>query len=155
MTRIAWNKGLRSDGIERFWKYVHKTQNCWIWKGGITGQGYGAFWLDGRTIPAHRFSYEYLIGPIPEKMELDHKCRNRKCINPEHLEPVTSKENKLRGTSFSAVNAKKIFCVRGHRINDDVYIASSGYRHCRKCSRIREREYYKRDKQILQEAGQI
>src|SRR5205807_1016167 len=67
---------------------VDPASGCWTW-GGAKRNGYGAIFVDGRTISTHRFSYEIHHGPIPLGLTLDHLCRNRACINPDHLEPVT------------------------------------------------------------------
>ena len=93
---------------------------------------------------AHRFMYEYLIGPIPDGMTIDHLCRVRKCVNPMHMEVVTQKENMLRGNTLQAKNKNKTHCVRGHEFTPDntlVYRRNNGYmRICRKCKRRREHE---------------
>lgn len=72
---------------------------CWIFSNGDSpgGNGYGRLRRNGRSIPAHRYSYEVRVGPIPEGLELDHLCRNTQCVNPDHLEPVTGAENRRRG----------------------------------------------------------
>ena len=80
--------------IERFWMKVHKTPGCWNWTGAASA-GYGS-WAEGykkRHHKAHRFAYEQMVGPIPEGMFLDHKCFNTLCVNPDHLRPVTRKQN--------------------------------------------------------------
>jgi hypothetical protein len=86
--------------VERFWKHVNKTNDCWEWTSAIDTYGYGIIQL---TKPvrinkkAHRISYELSVGPIPEGMTIDHLCLNKKCVNPEHLEVVTAGENSRRG----------------------------------------------------------
>lgn len=80
--------------IERFWMKIQKGPGCWQWTGAIS-DGYGSFGEGhkGRTHLAHRFAYELTVGPIPEGMQLDHRCSNRRCVNPAHLRPVTHKQN--------------------------------------------------------------
>src|SRR5690348_3625220 len=80
---------------ERFWKYVEKTDSCWIWTGSLNTSGYGILRI-GKTTSVHRFAYELLVGPIGEGLQLDHVCCVRHCVNPAHLEPVTAAENMRR-----------------------------------------------------------
>src|SRR3990167_9516601 len=102
---------------DRFWKYVQPEpmSGCWLWIGGLRGDGYGSFWDGTRNTQAHRFSYEHYVGAIPDSMQLDHTCRLRPCVNYRHVEPVTSLENTLRGMGLAAMNARKIICLRGHQ----------------------------------------
>lgn len=130
--------------IERFNARVTPGPNgCLEWTGGLNGVGYGQFYkgrtsLDqtGKTY-AHRWAYEQFVGPIPEGMHLDHLCRNRKCVNTDHLEPVTPRENLLRGESPSAHHAKKTHCPAGHPYaGDNLYIhPTKRMRFCRTCGR--------------------
>lgn len=76
----------------RFFTMVNKTDTCWEWTGGRS-KGYGHFWWKGRTRAAHRWIYELLVAPVPAELHMDHLCRNHRCVNPSHLEPVTPKEN--------------------------------------------------------------
>ena len=82
---------------DRFFLKVHKTDSCWIWTGALSGKGagrgYGSFWADGKLHAAHRISYELRFGTIPEGHVIDHKCRNTRCVNPDHLQAVTPKQN--------------------------------------------------------------
>jgi hypothetical protein len=105
--------------IERFMSKVEKTQDgCWNWTGAVAPGGYGKFNVEKKKIRkcfnAHRWSYEHFKGSIPNGLTLDHLCRNRRCVNPDHLEPVTIGENLLRGNGVSGVNARKTHCPKGH-----------------------------------------
>lgn len=91
-------------------KKIRKNSKCWEWPGYINPQGYGMISAHGTTFAAHRIVWESVNGKIPTELELDHLCRNRKCVNPAHLELVTSKENVLRGIGLTAQNAKKKVC---------------------------------------------
>jgi len=84
---------------KRFWSKVKKTEGCWEWLSRINRDGYGAFRVNKQVRSAHRVAYELLIGPIPEELTLDHLCRNRACVNPSHLEPVSRGDNIRRGAT--------------------------------------------------------
>jgi len=126
--------------ITKIKKYIHQTDGCWIWTGAKSSNGYGNYWNRG----AHRVVYELLVGEIPENMQLDHLCRNRDCVNPEHLEPVTARENLLRGIGVAAVNAKKTECKRGHQFTDKNTYVWNNRRICRECQKAREVTYRRR-----------
>ena len=81
--------------VERFWAMVDASGDCWEWRGARV-RGYGTFKVDRKQLRAHRFAYELLVGPIPPGLELDHLCANPGCVNPAHLEPVTTAENVSR-----------------------------------------------------------
>lgn len=123
--------------VDRFWTRVAKQESgCWLWTGGKARGGYGKFRFANRTGLAHRFSYEQFIGPIPSGMQLDHLCRNRACCNPTHLEPVTGRENLLRGDTFQARNAAKTRCPAGHEYTpNNTYRYPDGRRRCIACRR--------------------
>ena len=88
MSRIA------ADPVARFWASVDKTDGCWNWKRALNSSGYGLFrTLDRKMVLAHRFAYEQTFGPIDPLMVVDHTCRNRSCVNPQHLRLVTRKQN--------------------------------------------------------------
>ena len=107
--------------------------DCWEWKGMPKSGGYHQIKVGGRNLMAHRVVYELLVGPIPEGLQLDHLCRNRWCVRPDHLEPVTPKENKRRGIT---VNETKTHCPRGHAYNEEnTYRFPDGSRRCRACRR--------------------
>lgn len=76
----------------RFVKYIDFVGDCWVWKGAKQSNGYGHLVVNGKHILAHRFSYSFQYGGIPEGMTIDHKCKNRACVNPYHLRPMTQKE---------------------------------------------------------------
>jgi hypothetical protein len=106
---------------------------CWEWTGAITRLGYGNAYVGGRTMLAHRAVYEALVGPVPNGLTLDHLCRNRGCVNPAHLEPVTHRENVLRGEGFAARHARKTHCPRGHPYDEKNTEWYRGGRYCRAC----------------------
>jgi hypothetical protein len=146
-----------------FWDRVDFTSDCWLWMGAQNGKGYGRadVILDGALLPdrrCHRISYQWLVGPIPTGFELDHlchtydigcpgglTCQHRRCVNPAHLEPVTSVENTLRGRSASALNAAKTHCKRGHELtpeNTQLIVSDARRsRNCRTCIRTKRRIY--------------
>jgi len=94
---------------------------------------------------AHRFAYEALVGPIPEGLKLDHLCRNRACVNPDHTEPVTDRVNTLRGFGPTAMNARATHCSEGHEFTDEnTYLNQSGSRVCLTCMRAAQREWWHR-----------
>jgi hypothetical protein len=129
----------------RFWVKVDVTDTCWLWTGARTTSGYGNFYVaPGSPVVAHRVAFELLLSPIPDGMQLDHLCRVRLCVNPDHLEPVTSAENNRRSTSPTAVNARKTHCIYGHEFTDEnIYVPPKKptHRYCRECIRIRKRAY--------------
>jgi hypothetical protein len=109
--------------------------DCWEWPLFRSEDGYGRMQWDGRTRIAHRAIYRFLVGPIPQGLTLDHLCRNRGCVNPDHLEPVTQRENCRR--------ARKDFCAHGHELTpENTYVRpSNGRRSCRECGRRANRDH--------------
>lgn len=136
--------------IVRFMRHVERDENgCWLWTGFIHPKtGYVQFHEHRQNTPnvvAHRWSYEFFIGPIPDGLVLDHLCRVRHCMNPFHLEPVTMAENNARGNSISAINARKTHCKHGHPLSgNNLYVAPNGKRACQVCRRKAERRYKER-----------
>lgn len=106
--------------LDRFMEKVDRTGDCWIWTASLDASGYGKFMsksrnVGGRTIHAHRWSYEHFVGPIPPGLTLDHLCRNKSCVNPAHLEPCTIGENTRRSpTTLPGSNVRKTHCPQGH-----------------------------------------
>lgn len=133
-----------STAADRFWTKVSKTDSCWLWKGTRTGKGYGIFTLGGKRKRAHQISYILSVGPIPDSLQLDHLCRNPTCVNPAHLEPVTSRENTIRGlrARFGRSSRKgiplKSSCKHGHPYSGDnlLVVSTTGRRACRACMRM-------------------
>jgi hypothetical protein len=104
----------RNPISERIWQYIKKEEFCWRWVYALDVQGYGALKVSNKSKKAHRVVYELLRGPIPENMTLDHLCKNRWCVNPDHMDIVTSGENALRGNGPFAKNKRKTHCKYGH-----------------------------------------
>ncbi|KKL53690.1 hypothetical protein LCGC14_2272920 [marine sediment metagenome] len=113
---------------------------CTVWRRYRTPSGYGLIAVGRKSRRAHKVAYELAKGPVPEGLELDHLCRNRACIDPEHLEAVTHRVNVLRGVSPSAVSARKTECIRGHEFTEaNTLWTSDGRRDCRACHNARSR----------------
>ena len=118
---------------------VDDATGCWNWQWAKDSDGYG-IWRDenGKKGRAHRICWESEHGPIPDGMVIDHLCRNTSCVNPSHMEVVTTRENTLRGNNGPAQNARKTHCKRGHPLDEtNTYVDPSGYRQCRKCRYMR------------------
>jgi len=129
--------GQKSAG-ERFRaKYEVRANGCWEWIGALQTNGYGSFGVGaGKSMLAHRWSYEHHVGPIPDGLTIDHLCRNRRCVNPKHIEPVTIAENTRRGESPFAKNARATHCKRGHELTaDNLRTRKDGRRQCKACQK--------------------
>lgn len=126
------------------------NSGCWLWTGGGTGR-YGVLWVrkagdkKAREIKAHRAVFEYAKGIIPKPLELDHLCRNRYCVNPDHLEAVTHQVNVQRGEAGRYPRKLLSECFRGHPYSEENTYWNKGKRHCRSCHPIHRRNYYLRN----------
>ena len=139
------------DNIWRFIKIPKDPDGCWIWQGKLLQKsGYGRIRFNMRNIMAHRFVYEYVTGKeIPKGLQIDHLCRNRACVNPDHLEPITAKENINRGM-LNNQNKNKTHCIRGHTYtNKNTRIDPKGARQCRECDRFRNKRSYHKNKILV------
>lgn len=138
---------------ERFWEKVEVTGFCWNWTGTLSS-GYGRFTIaprpEQKAIGAHRFAYMLLVGPIPQGLHLDHLCRNTRCVNPDHLEPVTPRVNNLRSFSTSAKRARMTHCKNGHEFTEsNTRVDKIGRRSCKQC----HREYARMRARVLAAAS--
>ncbi len=142
----------REDVLERFFAKVNKTSSCWNWINiSRKGHGYGRFWWNGQGIQAHRFAYLLFISDIPNNLVIDHICRNKSCVNVNHLRLITNKENILIGNGAPAVNSRKTHCNRGHEFNfSNTHIDKKG-RRCKACNFLNNR----RSKARLRNNGEI
>lgn len=121
---------------DRFWSKVTKDEatDCWLWTGALNSRGYGCWGVQGVSHLTHRLAYEALVGPIPDRLTLDHLCRVKACCNPAHLEPVTAAENIRRA------GAAITHCPQGHEYTPDNTLTNgNGNRHCRECQNARRR----------------
>ena len=134
-------------------KYIPEPNSgCWLWLGALCNGGYGNIRNQGFIKSAHRISYEMYKGIIPEGLHLDHLCRVRCCVNPNHLEPVTRKENIRRGVlagTFGKAERRKTHCPMGHSLSGkNLYLTPNGSRNCKECRKIQAREFRKRHKMV-------
>ena len=114
--------------------------SCWIWAGATTRHGYGVFYNDGKTTSVHRYTFQRLRGAIPPDLQIDHLCRTPRCVNPAHMELVTSRENTLRGITPAAQNAKKTTCPKCGGAY--MQVGKKAQRRCVPCFNANRRAYY-------------
>jgi hypothetical protein len=131
---------------DHFFGHVTETADgCWNYSPVHPETGYAQFTVDNgkRRVLAHRWSFEHFVAPIPEGLEIDHLCKNPACVNPWHLEPVTSRVNSLRGVGSRET------CVNGHPYDvGNTTIRPNGHRRCRTCAREAQRRHYENHKSI-------
>jgi hypothetical protein len=144
----------RFNTIERFVRKIdfHSSpKGCWLWKGSFGGHekdpnhAYGRFWLNPKNVMAHRFSYEYFYKKkIPENFQIDHLCCNPKCVNPNHFELVSLRENMLRAKNPISSQAYKTHCKRGHLLSGkNLHVSKDGHRRCLTCVKLRTQNFRK------------
>lgn len=131
-----------------WWEKIERSESgCWLWTGQVDAAGYGRW--GARTTGsrlAHRRVYELVVGRIPVGLVLDHLCRVRHCVNPEHLEPVTQRENLRRGNGWAGLQARKTHCPSGHPYEgDNLLVDGRGHRQCRECRRAAQARRRDRD----------
>src|SRR4051812_42998592 len=111
------------DPFLRFLKWVLLGDDCWEWTGDKLKEGrgkdYGRFWFEGKTRRAHKWSYEWFFGPVPEGLVVHHTCENKSCVNPKHLLATTDLENLMASDTTARRNARKTHCPRGHPLSGD------------------------------------
>jgi hypothetical protein len=145
-----YNKGrptsLRRPPKERFFGHVNKTAECWEWTAQTMKNGYGVFFPGYAVLPrpkntpkvlAHRWSYEYHRGPIPEGHEVHHLCGKRNCVNPDHLITMPRSQHNLQPGHCGQLNATKTHCPQGHEYGEK--------RRCKICDRRRARAKFRRN----------
>lgn len=135
--RFLVGHACRRPALPRFWaKVVKQPGGCWEWIGARKTHGYGNFCPERtRTVLAHRYAWEIMVGPIPDGMTLDHLCKNRACVNPEHLQVVSGSENQRRAHQ----GRERALCDKGHALLGENVIVVNGSRRCRICKEAYQR----------------
>lgn len=141
---------LNEKQLKHFWENVLFTTLCWEWLGWETNSGYAQFRIGIKKYLVHRISYEMYKGIIPKYYEVDHLCKNKKCVNPDHLESVEGKENNRRSNSKSSINSKKTNCNNGHEFTiQNTYVTKQGHRECIICMKKLNKEYEKNNRESI------
>ena len=132
---------------------THIGVGCWLWTAYVDRHGYGRLRDGRRMISAHRLSYELARGAIPEGLELDHLCRTRHCVNPDHLEAVTHRENVRRGMTGEVSRTRqtmKTHCLNNHEYaGDNLIVRPNGWRMCRECHRAHVNKSYAKKRNLI------
>ena len=134
--------------LERFEAKIERIpfSTCWHWVGAKHQNGYGAFQCYGHQERAHRVSYNHFVGEISENLQIDHLCRNKACVNPAHLEPVTAQENSRRNPNHSSKSeANKTKCPSGHEYTSSNTYNYRGSRRCKECKKTHFRNFMQRN----------
>lgn len=153
----------RRDELDRFWEHVNKNGpihpelgRCWLWTGEPHHSGYGMFWIsrNGKRngLVAHKYAYEATGRSVPDGLVLDHLCRNRACVNPDHLEPVTNRVNVLRGEHPNVLTHRTGVCRQGHALTNPK-IDKKGRARCRECFNFQWRKNHRRRKEQRKAKG--
>ena len=145
---------MKAKQIKNFMNKIKQSRNCWVWTSTKDKSGYGRFKLNYKMVSAHRLSYELFKCEIPIGLDLDHLCCNKSCVNPDHLEAVTTKENIRRGNTGKYIHLfqkLKTHCKRGHEYSQKNTYLYKKIRHCMECNRIRSRNYRLEKKKIKNE----
>lgn len=133
----------------RFWSHVSIVGDCWVCdlKG---ARGYTRFRVNRKSVFSHRWAWDLVNDPINPDERLDHKCRNRACVNPKHLRILDSRTNTLIGNGLAAINAKKTHCLKGHPLSgENLIIEGPKNRRCRACKRAKDRRIYWRERGVV------
>lgn len=157
---ISHNSGMPKGMtlLERLLRLTVPEPNtgCWLWMGAVGHKGYGSIWdgSKGRFVRAHRVSYELHVGPIPEGLQIDHLCRVRCCINPNHLEPVTQSVNQIRGLN-GVLRTPTSHCPHGHPMTaENTGVSKGRFRYCRACKTLRTPAIRRYSKNQIVQASQ-
>ena len=140
------NKKTRKTFLQHLMDTMRSPDECWNWTGYVGKNGYAYASYNGVATTAYRASWMHFRGKIPDAYEVDHLCKNPRCINPRHLEPVTPYENNMRSNSPASLAAKKTHCSKGHPFSFDntaIIIRSGGKkdRRCKLCHASRARAF--------------
>jgi hypothetical protein len=139
---VGPNRRSPSEKFAARWR-LDEASGCHLWIGNLSRGGYALFTFSGagRSYMGHKWAYEQKYGPVPPGLELDHfYCSRTQCVNPDHVRPVTPRENIYRSGSPPAWNLAKTHCIHGHEFTlENTYVNRRGWRSCRRCSRERDR----------------